>query len=973
MSTLNTPWRKPPSGRGLISDQLNQERTRQLFGDTLVLHYTVQSSNTNAVVSDDDRDSQSKSTDPRLSAQSTTFSSSEQSRSMEATFTSEQSQSIQPTFTSEQSQSMQETLTSEQSQSIQATFTDGTSQSETDGTSNYSQSMEEVPTATSTHMNFIMSQDSSTEQSTTERERPKLDGNLYIVRSEGPMISSSSSSSYTELYEEPSHDTKSNPGKALPQMIAVQSMSSAIVSSATFDRDDFLLEAIDVVPQLRPLVESCSSSDGQATIEDRRREQQLHECYLLEETDSEALLQPPSTMDSGIDASTKSRGSSRLTDTVERASLNATPSIDLVFSNLTEHREETMSIPITPFSNIPYVHASYASAAPMMLEDKRWMKILRQVMPEAHADAIEVLKQTVPPARTSAKMAKIMKWAENNPVVAAYGLMNSNCGKDAGSQLLEALPTPTETDVELSRFTFARRERRHQTLGASAMPIARKRSQNFQRPRTRPTLEWDVFLDPAIVKAVDRALQQVDQLDTSEDWTASQMEVDRHISRLINRMILAHGTPSQLVSEAIGMAPEYNFSSIVEQAESQRLYRRKDRMKTWEGSGMHQALAKSVHPRPISPVNGEVAVTVPGKSTVAASGIFLERWLRMFARALQLDRGGQVLIDAPSVIVDGDDYNMEMQQMKQPFCGMFLCLGYGDVNSKQTDHTMGTMARSAKEIEGLLGSQLRVVLDLKSRRVPPRVWARLIGVMRSRGICVEGIGSFEVDELRQINNACAVPVKKIRFFHSAGDLQKACHANEVEFGDNVFFNAGSLFDTNSDSMSFGCCQGPLPDGMTRSMVFHPYAYPRSEVEANFGKIDCHATIEDYKRRFNLQIGLYVQEFSISQFAIESLVQFTNRHSQVYNLGLAWGGINGKTARGLEGDGYWSQRYMGRTWDMQAAPFGNLELLQPVDHHLVQRVALAGAWGHLGTVNLAGSHKAPSMVAGIGACHGQEVL
>jgi hypothetical protein len=154
------------------------------------------------------------------------------------------------------------------------------------------------------------------------------------------------------------------------------------------------------------------------------------------------------------------------------------------------------------------------------------------------------------------------------------------------------------------------------------------------------------------------------------------------------------------------------------------------------------------------------------------------------------------------------------------------------------------------------------------------------------------------------------------------------------------------------------------------MVFHPYAYPRSEVEANFGKIDCHATIEDYKRRFDLQIGLYVQEFSISQFAIESLVQFTNRHSQVYSLGLAWGGINGKTARGLEGDGYWIQRYMGRTWDEHAAPFGNLGLLQPVDHHLVQRVALAGAWGHLGTINLAGSNKGPSMVAG---CNGEELL
>jgi hypothetical protein len=71
------------------------------------------------------------------------------------------------------------------------------------------------------------------------------------------------------------------------------------------------------------------------------------------------------------------------------------------------------------------------------------------------------------------------------------------------------------------------------------------------------------------------------------------------------------------------------------------------------------------------------------------------------------------------------------------------------------------------------------VLDLKSRRVPPKVWSRLIDSMRSRGLVVEGIGSFDMDELRVIAKSCSCPLTPILFFHSVGDLQRACHANEV--------------------------------------------------------------------------------------------------------------------------------------------------------------------------------------------------
>ena len=64
-------------------------------------------------------------------------------------------------------------------------------------------------------------------------------------------------------------------------------------------------------------------------------------------------------------------------------------------------------------------------------------------------------------------------------------------------------------------------------------------------------------------------------------------------------------------------------------------------------------------------------------------------------------------------------------------------------------------------------------------RVPPRVWSRFINWLRTRGLIIEGIGSFDMDELRVIGKGCSYPLTPLLFFHSVGDLQSACHANEV--------------------------------------------------------------------------------------------------------------------------------------------------------------------------------------------------
>ena len=140
-----------------------------------------------------------------------------------------------------------------------------------------------------------------------------------------------------------------------------------------------------------------------------------------------------------------------------------------------------------------------------------------------------------------------------------------------------------------------------------------------------------------------------------------------------------------------------------------------------------------------------------------------------------------------------------------------------------------------------------------------------------------------MDELRVIGKGCSYPLTPLLFFHSVGDLQRACHANEVKNGDTVYFNGGSLMWKRSSIMEAaerGCC-GTVDtgqenditatgDGMARSprsggnYSFQPYAFPRSAL-SDWERAKVKATIEDYRRHFNLKIGVYVQGENLSLF------------------------------------------------------------------------------------------------------------
>merc|ERR1712232_740719 len=93
-------------------------------------------------------------------------------------------------------------------------------------------------------------------------------------------------------------------------------------------------------------------------------------------------------------------------------------------------------------NKIPYAHGGYFGTAPFMLADPIWVDILRSLMPNVY---VELARRIFAPA------PKLIHWGENNPVVAAYGTVQSLEWRD---------PKDGNTPI---------------------------------------TLEWDVFLDPVSV------------------------------------------------------------------------------------------------------------------------------------------------------------------------------------------------------------------------------------------------------------------------------------------------------------------------------------------------------------------------------------------------------------------------------------------------------------------------------------------
>lgn len=297
-----------------------------------------------------------------------------------------------------------------------------------------------------------------------------------------------------------------------------------------------------------------------------------------------------------------------------------------------------------------------------------------------------------------------------------------------------------------------------------------------------------------------------------------------------------------------------------------------------------------------------------------------------------------------------------------------------------------TMAESLALIERITQTKqpIGILLDLKSRHVPKRVLSLIVQSLQAAGIRVVGLASFEISEIRGVcsnnfynlyDNANPRATKEILMVHSAGDLQAACDEGLVRPGDHVFFNGGSLILDSARSSTiksllgffFDMCvcgyyktfdpcaiedgyriqsYGYACSGVDTADCFSSVPYnsflgndtsgKATEIRSEDGDDDAIAmssseqtemnavmrTLADYKRHYGFSMGLYLQEFSIDEAAARLLIELVNNNPSLYDLGLAWGGINGMTVHGIQPgrftstDGYWNQRRLGKSWKEQ---------------------------------------------------------
>jgi hypothetical protein len=679
---------------------------------------------------------------------------------------------------------------------------------------------------------------------------------------------------------------------------------------------------------------------------------------------------------------------------------------------------ESVSHDQMPFSsgeikNVPYVHGGFFGAAPFMLTNPFWIKILRILMPDVY---VEIARRA-----SYAPAPKLIHWAENNPVVAAYG---------------------TAHEVEFSGKV--------------------------------PTLEWDVFLDPYLVRRVEIVLSEKEAFvkrqkdarkklreanggesnradgETSplgskatEDAAALassdarlvlsyyDKEIRRRTEILVDRMLIAHGNIAQLVMEQTGYFKKYNFSRvkrtrktlgggifarqwIAVYAEAMRMGmggELDDDDDDEDDDDMSDSRTEgSIETREdLDFGENDFTDTNEGGQNVEMVGGFNS------SSPEKRDRGNQVINKSPDAppdkivmkrksdatavinnIYNGDDTSTASDDESSPRSRPPLStkrhrrnksLGQVQLNPTSLRKAAFSSDMSIKDSISMLkpilqcSAPLGILMDMKSRHVPKRVWALVIDYLRDAGARVEGVASFIVDEIRDISQYCGSPVNEIVFIHSAGDLQHGCHTGQIKRRDRVFFNAGSLlwdypnmytldtmknilchrlhpcFDENdikesyrlkayarttknspcqSESEAETCDESTVGDGDSLDTeLFARLIVEESKRKAladpgefTFEKTSPESscsTIQDYKEHYQLSIGLYVQEFAVDEVAISLIVKYVNSNPHVYDLGLSWGGINGLTVKGIQPgrftatDGLWNQRYGGMPWIKDRAP------------------------------------------------------
>jgi len=140
---------------------------------------------------------------------------------------------------------------------------------------------------------------------------------------------------------------------------------------------------------------------------------------------------------------------------------------------------------ISPVRYQFYGHGAFMGAAPALLADHRWRRILAFLMPDVYADMVAVVRAGEGPPR-------LIPMFENNPVMAAFGVVRSFASR---------LDAPED-------------------------------------PGDLAGMEWDVFVDGDLVEAWERA--------TGDERAAL-------LVRIADGMVIAHASSADTVQEAMGI------------------------------------------------------------------------------------------------------------------------------------------------------------------------------------------------------------------------------------------------------------------------------------------------------------------------------------------------------------------------------------------------------------------------------------
>jgi hypothetical protein len=546
-------------------------------------------------------------------------------------------------------------------------------------------------------------------------------------------------------------------------------------------------------------------------------------------------------------------------------------------------------------------------------------------MPEVY---VEISRRIV-----NTPVPQLIHWAENNPVVAAYGTAHEleYCGK---------VPT-LEWDVFLDPHRVQRVEVVLEARYTFLQEVA-KTSKRIQAVLSQKKQEL-IYTDK--MDAISMLMTQ-EQRKIIYFYNA---EIQKRVILLLEEMLIAHGNASQLALEQTGILKQFNFSRVkhTRRTLGGGIYAKHWIMTYTEALCMSTELDDTLfEDTTIDHVDESadpVSFSQNSAQTTPNSGSMPQKGDSEDVPLLNLD-----FMSTPSpnsnrdktVRRDGNcvERSPEERQRILETSKSYEDLALAAISNCSISECMRTLKRITQ-----CDAPLGIILDVKSRHVPKRVWALVLDALRDMGARVEGIASFFAEDIRDISRFCTVPTKEIVFFHSAGDLQQACHSGFIHPGDSVFINAGSLFwnypnvlDKDIFFRLIGTSLSPWFDAeqVKNEYKFQPYArigttkkqkdQDESEIKFLNGS---SSTIQQYKDHFDLSIGLYVQEFAIDEKSIDLLVKYANMYHEVINLGFSWGGVNGVTVRGIQPgrftstDGLWNQRYCGARWNQDLYPGG----------------------------------------------------